>query len=203
MFEHTASFEYVNPANASLNVEMVKQSMKFVDEALAVHDGSKIVFVSTWPGLYVDVGKYPPVANGGEPTPKTNDQWRDALRSHFGFNQAMFLSVAEANAYWYVASQPIGALWITTHPPPPTLPPAALRSYGGTWYGVHTGMVDCPENRNSCPTPPEWYPDLDKPLGAPLGKRVEVAPYVFRREFEHATVHLDLNMPNRSKTTYA
>jgi hypothetical protein len=69
-------------------------------------------------------------------------------------------------------------------------------------YPSTTGIVACPEDPESCPSPPEWYPDLDKPLGAPMGQRVEVAPYVWTREFEHATVHLNLNRPNESKVLF-
>ena len=177
MNEHTAAFESVNRNNASLNVETVKTDMEVIDAALRRDNGSnKLVFVQTWPGLYAGVQSYSPVDNGGEPTPKTIAEWRNALRSHFAFAQAaLFLSVAEPNAFWF---------------------------YGATWYESHTGYIDCPEDRTTCPTPPEWYPDLQKPLGPPLGPRVEVSPYVWRREFAHASVLLDLNMPNRSSTTY-
>ena len=48
----------------------------------------------------------------------------------------------------------------------------------------------------------EWYPDLKKPLGKPLGPRVETSPYVWDRQFEHASVHLDLNRPNASKVVF-
>jgi hypothetical protein len=64
------------------------------------------------------------------------------------------------------------------------------------------GIVACPEGPESCPSPTEWYPDLDDPLGAPMGQRVEVAPCVWTREFEHATVHLNFNRPNESKVSF-
>ena len=35
-----------------------------------------------------------------EPTPQSNTEWRAALRRHFGFAQALFLSIAEPNMYW-------------------------------------------------------------------------------------------------------
>jgi len=56
---------------------------------------------------------------------------------------------------------------------------------------------------DSCAAPPEWYADLDKPLGAPLGPRKLVAPYVWVRKFEHASVRLDLNTPNASAVTFS
>ena len=68
--------------------------------------GSKTVFVQTWPGMYTATGftprgkvpahvypAYPayPGCKDCEPTPQSNAEWRDALRRHFGFAQALFL----------------------------------------------------------------------------------------------------------------
>ena len=41
------------------------------------------------------------MANGGEPTPQNNAEWRAALRAHFAFAHALFLTVAEVNTYWF------------------------------------------------------------------------------------------------------
>jgi hypothetical protein len=80
-------------------------------EAAQEANGTKVVFVQTWPGLYANTqfnpnagnnhhaSVYPPVANGGEPSPQNNDEWRAALREHFTFAHALFLSIAEANMY--------------------------------------------------------------------------------------------------------
>lgn len=146
---------------------------------------AKVVFVQTWPGLYVSTrffpskdgpaACYPPVAVGGEPTPQTNDEWRKALRAHFAFAHALFLSVAQRNTYWF---------------------------YGGIWYPSNTGILACPDDTEKCPAPPEWYPDLDRPLGTPLGPRERVEDYVWRRQFEHASVWVDLRRPNASKVTF-
>lgn len=69
------------------------------------------MFVQTWPGLYTSTaftprGKTPahvypayPGCKDCEPTPQSNDEWRAALRRHFGFAQALFLSIAEPNMY--------------------------------------------------------------------------------------------------------
>jgi hypothetical protein len=171
--KHTASFgQDVNSANASFNVETVKGEMELLDAALARDGGSKSVYIQTWPGLYFHPQEYPP---GGEPTPTNNEEWREALRRHFSFAFAYYLSVAEVNAYWM---------------------------YSGIWYDADQGYLPCNDDPSSCPAPQEWYPDLLKPLGAPLGKRTEVSPYVFEREFEHAKVHLDLNRPNASIVTF-
>jgi hypothetical protein len=181
MNEHSAVFESVNAKNASLNVETVAQDLDAIERAAQLSNGSKAVFMQTWPGLYATTGfndgtVYPPVANGGEPSPRNNGEWRDALRAHFGFAHALYLSVAQDNVWWM---------------------------YAAYWYESHTGYLACPEDPDSCAAPPEWYADLDKPLGAPLGPRKLVAPYTWERKFEHASVRLDLNMPNASAVTFS
>ena len=185
MNEHTAVFELVNSKNASLKVDDTSQNLDAILAAAKMDNGSKTVFIQSWPGLYANTNfrpsskgpasVYPPVANGGEPTPQNNEEWRAALRSHFAFAHALFLSIATPNTYWF---------------------------YGAVWYSTEDGYLPCPENLNRCPAPPEWYPDLEKPLGAPLGDRKLIAPYVWEREFEHAKVHVDLNQCNNSKVTF-
>jgi hypothetical protein len=69
-------------------------------------------------------------------------------------------------------------------------------------YSSNTGYIACPEAPSSCPAPPEWFPDLKKPLGKPKGPRQLVGPYAWTREFEHASVRLDLFNRNASKVTY-
>jgi len=107
MNEHTAVFESVNTANASLNVETVSVNLDVMLEAAQLDNSSKLVFMQTWPGLYVQTSfnptstspaeVYPP---GGEPTPQSMAEWRDALKSHFTFAHALYLSIAEPNIYW-------------------------------------------------------------------------------------------------------
>ena len=109
MNEHSAVFESVNAKNASLNVETVAQDLDAIVRAAAVANGTKAVFMQTWPGLYATTGftdgtVYPPVANGGDPSPRTYTQWREALRAHFGFAHALYLSVAAPNVWWMYAA---------------------------------------------------------------------------------------------------
>jgi len=109
MNEHSAVFESVNAKNASLNVETVAQDLDAIERAAQLSNGSKAVFMQTWPGLYATTGfndgtVYPPVANGGEPSPRNNSEWRDALRAHFGFAHALYLSVAQDNVWWMYAA---------------------------------------------------------------------------------------------------
>lgn len=177
--EHIAVFEQVHHTNGSLIVDKVEECMQAIDAAAARDNHSKNVFVSTWPGPYSGIGPQGPeyAKAGPEPTPTTKDEWRDALRRHFSFALALYLSVVEANIYWF---------------------------YGGVWYELHQGFVTCPEAPESCSAPPEWYPALQKSLGPPQGARKLVAgkKYEWTREFEHATVHLNLNNPNVSKVIF-
>ena len=175
MNEHTAAFESVIRSNASYNYQRVSEDLHAIDRAAAWDNNSRTVYVQTWPGMYSGVQQYPPVSSGGEPTPQTNDEWRDALRRHFSFAHALALVVAQTNVFWF---------------------------YGSTWYSQSGGFIPCPNDIESCRAPPEWYPDLKKPLGAPLGPRVEVDAYVWTREFEHASVLLNLIHPNVSKVTF-
>lgn len=185
MNEHTAVFESVNRNNASFNLETVSQDLDAIVAASKMENGTKLVFVQTWPGMYVSTkfwpdksgpaSCYPPVSAGGEPTPQNNSQWREALRKHFSFAHALFLSVAEPNTYWF---------------------------YGGVWYPSNTGIISCPHDPSSCPAPPEWYPDLKRPLGAPRGPRMRIGDYKWRREFEHAAVFVDLRMPQDCNVTF-
>jgi hypothetical protein len=108
MNEHTAVFEDVSTFNASLKVETVSRNLDAVVAASQAHNGSKAVFLQTWPGLYSSTDFYPSgqkpanvYPTGGEPTPQDNQEWRESLRKHFTFAHAIFLSVAEANTYWY------------------------------------------------------------------------------------------------------
>jgi hypothetical protein len=133
----TAVFESVSSVNASFNLDTVSQDLDAIVRASQMANGTKVVFVQTWPGLYVSTQfspsktgpakVYPP---GGEPTPQNNSQWRNALREHYNFAQALFLSVAEANTFWF---------------------------YGGYWYSSTTGYLPCPDDLDSCPAPPEWF----------------------------------------------
>ena len=74
MNEHTAAFESVHFKNATYNYQRVKEDLNAVDRAASMDNGSRTVFVQTWPGMYSGVEEYPPVSNGGEKTPKTNDE---------------------------------------------------------------------------------------------------------------------------------
>ena len=100
--------------------------------------------------------------------------WRAALLAKFEFAFASILLVAGPNVY---------------------------QTYG-VWYEMHQGFIDCPTQPETCCTPSSWYPQLSKQLGAPLGRRAQVAAYHWTREFEHAHVEVDFTSPNGAKIVF-
>ena len=96
------------------------------------------------------------------------DGWRAQLVKYLPFNLAAFLSVAQSNT------------WFTQ----------------AVWYADNQGFVPCPKEPGTCAMPNDFYASyLKKPLGKPKGARVLVGSYKWTREFEHATVTVDLNNP--------
>ena len=65
-------------------------------------------------------------------------------------------------------------------------------------YADNQGFAPCRTGANAgqCAFDPSFYSDyLKKPLGKPLNTRVQVGDYKWTREFEHATVTVDLTSP--------
>lgn len=100
--------------------------------------------------------------------------WQKELTKYLPFNLASFLLVAAENT------------WFTQ----------------AVWYELHQGFVNCPDAPSTCASPPGWYPELGKPLGAPLGPRKQLAQYKWRRDFANATVIVDLNDPLASSIAF-
>jgi len=147
----------------------------------------KQVFCSFWAGPYVGFSTEEGLAKGwpryhdnSQPCGSNSTQglnctaaqhyagWRAALARWLPFNLASFLSVAQPTT------------WFTQ----------------AVWYEVHQGFVPCDDAPDTCALASSFYADyLKRPLGAPRGRRVKVGPYQWTREFEHATVTLDLTSP--------
>ena len=99
--------------------------------------------------------------------------WQDELDKWLPFNLASFLSVAQANT------------WFTQ----------------AVWYQDNQGFAPCRSDPGSCAFDPSFYSDyLKQPLGRPLNVRAKVGDYKWVREFEHATVTVDLNSPLEGST---
>jgi hypothetical protein len=75
------------------------------------------------------------------------------------------------------------------------------------WYMTYLGGLPCdiaPQNQGSnCNSPNEadWYKNLSYSLGAPLGP-YSVSGTVYTREFENASVYLDLWNPQMASVTF-
>ena len=93
--------------------------------------------------------------------------WAELLNQWLPFNLASFLTVAGPSTYF---TQMV-------------------------WYAAFQGFVPCPQAPDTCCTPQPLYPDMHRPLGAPLGARQQLGPYRWARHFEHAVVTLDLDDP--------
>ena len=94
--------------------------------------------------------------------------WQEELDRWLPFNLASFLLVAQQNT------------WFTQ----------------AVWYADNQGFAPCRSDPGSCAFDPSFYSDyLKQPLGKPLNVRVEVGYYKWTREFEHATVTVDLTSP--------
>lgn len=87
------------------------------------------------------------------------------------------------------------------------LAPYLIVAQPNTWfsyawfYGVQSGWAPCPNDPGACTAPPEWYPDLQKHLGNPLGPALKVGT-VYTREFEGCTAVVDLSDRRKSKVTW-
>lgn len=187
--EHYAAFEQVNRSTGELQLDMAAQTLANIETAAAYRNGTRQVFASFWPGPFVGFSRGPGLASGwpvyhDDTQPcGTNDTvyggpnctqaqhmagWRAMLTKYLPFNLASFLSVAASNTWFTYA----------------------------VWYADNQGFYTCADDPDSCATPNNFYSDyLDKPLGVPLGPRKAVGAYKWTREFEHATVTVDLSDP--------
>jgi hypothetical protein len=121
-----------------------------------------------WP-KQMTVPAWPP-AFRPEWQPKTVYDLQEASREMLQSQLAMYLVVAAPTVWW---------------------------AYGW-WYDQQSGWAPCPDNPGGCAVPPDWYPELSKPLGKPLGSAVRNGP-VWVRHFEHAIA--TANLADQSKSS--
>ena len=69
------------------------------------------------------------------------------------------------------------------------------------FYGVQSGWAPCTSDPGACLAPADWYADLSKPLGEPLGPATKSGTK-YTRHFEHATAFVDLADRRKSKVTW-
>ena len=163
-------------ADGSLNVSLVAKAIKTIQAGAAL---GKVVVVGLWPGPLVRFGPdgNPLWPEGSGATPRTPAEWRAALLSRHAFAIAFFLTVAEPLVYMQYM----------------------------LWYnGFSQGALPCDDQPGTCcaPNSDSWYPDLYKPLGAPLGPAKREGN-VWTRAFAHATSTLDLDNPGASGVAFS
>mmetsp|Transcript_9360 Transcript_9360/g.28927 ORF Transcript_9360/g.28927 Transcript_9360/m.28927 type:complete len:193 (+) Transcript_9360:184-762(+) len=144
----------------------VADDLDNIEWAAAYDEGSKTVFCSFWPGPIVGFYKgWPKWPNNLQPPVADKRRWQYALAGHIVFPLAAFLTVVQPNVFMTYAA----------------------------WYELHQGVVPCPNTHPpQCAAPDNWYPELAQPLGRPLTNRTKVGPWAWARQFEHATVYVDL-----------
>ena len=165
------AFELVDAATGALRKDAVAANLAAVER---VANGTKALFANYWPGPIVGFGA------GGWPTFAPGDRanvapsgtpaevvagWTALLEKWLPFNLAAFLTVAGPATYFTQAA----------------------------WYASYQGFAPCPAAPGTCVDPA--YPDLQRSLGPPRGPRAQVGAYKWVREFEHASVSLDLDDP--------
>jgi len=172
MGEHFAAFEQVvktGPTSYSYDASKIEAYMRAVAVAAAAN---KTVIVATWPGPLstpFTPNGFPSWINGLQPT--TAGDWKACMAEYHAFALAGYLTMAEEN------------VWMQYQ----------------TWYnGFSQGAISCGASL-TCSAPVEWYPDLYRPLGRPLGPaRREGNKWT--RIFENAISVFDLDNPLRNGT---
>jgi len=166
--EHFAAFE-MTAANCSLVPDLMRDMLERV---AAVAAQNKTVLVKGWPGPatlpITPLGPSWPAACGAAPGATREARAQDAL-DWFTPSYALFLLAAEPTVFW---------------------------SYSW-WYGFDDGYwaPSSEAETNMTSAPLGWYPDLARPLGAPLGPAARVpggSGWRYARTFERAQVAVDL-----------
>ena len=73
-------------------------------------------------------------------------------------------------------------------------------SYGWFW-NIEDGYIPCPENIE-CGMPSTWYKEFSQPLGNPKGAAVRNGT-IWTRQFEHASVYVDLADRTKSRIDWS
>ena len=140
------------------------------------HDGCatpKAILVKAWPGPY---SIYPV---NGETVIGT---WKNFSDANITLTNMMKKEHGAAAFGWSHAAYLL------------SVAPGSYISYNW-WYQVRNGYVPCPTDPTSCSCPDDWYPDLKRATGKPLGVRTRVpggTGHRWNREFEQVSVTVDL-----------
>ena len=109
---------------------------------------------------------------GADAVPATAAGCRQAMADRLIESLALFLIVVEPNVFWSYA-------W---------------------FYGIEDGYIPCP-SEVQCGMPSRWYDEFSRPLGPPMGP-ANKSGTVFRRQFAHASVYVDLSSRAASRIVW-
>lgn len=71
------------------------------------------------------------------------------------------------------------------------------------FYNLEDGYIPC-QGGSECGMPAQWYPEFRRPIGAPKGPATtDATRTVWRREFEHARVYVDLTNRSASRIDWS
>ena len=111
---------------------------------------------------------------GDTPVPNGTDDCRQAAADRLVESLAPFLIVASETTFFSYA-------W---------------------FYELQDGYIPCKEG-TECGMPSEWYPEFRRPLGPPSSDAViDETGYIWKREFQHCSVYVDLNDRTASSITW-
>jgi len=182
--EHFGSFGSVNATTGDFDTDggvaqahhggNVNEKWQTALDIVKDYDGgSQLVLVKSWPGPF---SMYRP--NG-----TLEFTWKNLSDAGIKLTDTMRKTLGARALPWSLAAYLLSAT------------PNTFMSYGW-WYQLSTGYVPCPDEPASCSSPDDWYPDLLKPTGKPLGPRTHVpgkgSGHVWARQFERVSVEVDL-----------
>jgi hypothetical protein len=177
--EHFAAFEMTNTSNCSLIPAMMQEMLGHIAATAALN---KTVLIKGWPGpVNTPIAQFGPTwpASCGADAGETRIARAANALAYFTPSYALFLLAVEPTVYW---------------------------SYSW-WYSIADGYFPpaSEADANTTSAPLGWYPDLSKPLGAPLGPATQIeggSGWIYTRSFEHAMVSVDLANYQAANITY-
>lgn len=177
--EHFGSFEAVNKTTGNFDGPSMENWLDILDYTSRMQ---KIVLVKGWPGpinMYCN-------KTGGD----CQFTWLNESKSLLNNTQKKVLGARALD--WTLASYLLIAESNT------------FLSYSW-WYSMTDGVVPCPTDPDSCSCPNDFYPNLEKPTGLPLGPRTRIkggSGHMWTRQFEKVIVTVDLGNFNSVSLTW-
>eukprot|EP00117_Sycon_ciliatum_P000413 scpid66101/ scgid6483/ len=176
--EMFGSFSTQNP-DGSWNVSLMERSFETI---INVSNAGHSVVIHAFPGPatvpFVHRGETGnsftvPSWKGSQPVPTTTEGCRQAAAKRLVESLAPFLIVANERVFLSYA-------W---------------------FYSIEDGYIPCKAGVE-CGMPSEWYPEFTRPLGPPKAAATRQGT-VWTREFEHASVYVDLADRSASRITWS